>query len=197
MPSYKPLNESQRRFKHLVHQPRGRVGFNKAEIHGGFFCTGEEVFGAFKEAGARFAPILAAMLPVIAICIGASVGALSRWGLALWLSPGAMLPWGTLAANLIGGYLIGVAIAVFQSMPQFDPVWRLLLITGFLGGLTTFSSFSAEVVNFLMEERYGLAVSTALLHVLGSLLMTLLGLKTAMFFIAGGAPLYWASGLFR
>jgi fluoride exporter len=127
------------------------------------------------------------MLPVIAICIGASVGALSRWGLALWLSPGGMLPWGTLAANLIGGYLIGVAIAVFQSMPQLDPVWRLLLITGFLGGLTTFSSFSAEVVNFLMEERYGLAVSTALLHVLGSLLMTLLGLKTAMFFIAGGA----------
>jgi fluoride exporter len=124
------------------------------------------------------------MLPVIAICIGASVGALSRWGLALWLSPGGMLPWGTLAANLIGGYLIGVAIAVFQSMPQLDPVWRLLLITGFLGGLTTFSSFSAEVVNFLMEERYGLAISTALLHVLGSLLMTVLGLKTAMFFIA-------------
>jgi fluoride exporter len=127
------------------------------------------------------------MLPVIAICIGASVGALSRWGLALWLSPGGMLPWGTLAANLIGGYLIGVAIAVFHSMPQLDPVWRLLLITGFLGGLTTFSSFSAEVVNFLMEERYGLAVGTALLHILGSLLMTLLGLKTAMFFIASRA----------
>jgi CrcB protein len=127
------------------------------------------------------------MLPVLAISIGASVGALSRWGLALWLSPGGMLPWGTLAANLIGGYLIGVAIAVFQSLPQLDPVWRLLLITGFLGGLTTFSSFSAEVVNFLMEERYGLAVTTALLHVLGSLLMTMLGLKTAMFFIAGSA----------
>jgi fluoride exporter len=127
------------------------------------------------------------MLPVIAICIGASVGALSRWGLALWLSPGGMIPWGTLAANLIGGYLIGVAIAVFQSLPQLDPVWRLLLITGFLGGLTTFSSFSAEVVNFLMEERYGLAVSTALLHLLGSLLMTLAGLKTAMFFIAASA----------
>ncbi|MES2944763.1 MAG: fluoride efflux transporter CrcB, partial [Pseudomonadota bacterium] len=86
------------------------------------------------------------MLPVIAICIGASVGALSRWGLALWLSPGGVIPWGTLAANLIGGYLIGVAIAVFQAMPQLDPAWRLLLVTGFLGGLTTFSSFSAEVV---------------------------------------------------
>ena len=128
-----------------------------------------------------------AMLPVLAICVGASVGALSRWGLALWLSPGAMIPWGTLAANLIGGYLIGVAIAVFQSMPQLDPVWRLLLITGFLGGLTTFSSFSAEVVSFLMEERYGLAVATALLHLLGSLLMTVAGLKTAMFFIASRA----------
>jgi fluoride exporter len=66
-------------------------------------------------------------------------------------------------------------------------VWRLLLITGFLGGLTTFSSFSAEVVNFLTEERYGLTVGTALLHVLGSLLMTLPGIKTAMFFIAGSA----------
>jgi fluoride exporter len=127
------------------------------------------------------------MLPVIAISIGASVGALSRWGLALWLSPGGTLPWGTLAANLIGGYLIGVAIAVFQSMPQLDPVWRLLLITGFLGGLTTFSSFSAEVVNFLMAERYALAVGTALLHVLGSLLMTVLGIKSAMFLIAAYA----------
>jgi CrcB protein len=127
------------------------------------------------------------MLPVIAICIGASVGALSRWGLALWLSPGGLIPWGTLAANLIGGYLIGVALAIFQSMPQLDPVWRLLLVTGFLGGLTTFSTFSAEVVIFLMEERYGMAVGTALLHVLGSLLMTAVGVKSAMFFIAARA----------
>ncbi len=127
------------------------------------------------------------MLPVIAICIGASVGALSRWGLSLWLTPGGVIPWGTLAANLIGGYLIGICIAAFQSMPQLDPFWRLLLVTGFLGGLTTFSSFSAEVVIFLVEERYGLAVSTALLHVMGSLLMTFLGLKTAMFLIAARA----------
>ena len=124
------------------------------------------------------------MLPVFAICIGASVGALSRWGLALWLSPGGLIPWGTLAANLLGGYLVGVAIAVLQSMPQIDPVWRLLLVTGFLGGLTTFSTFSAEVVIYLLEERYGLAAFTALLHVLGSLLMTVAGIKTAMFFIA-------------
>ena len=127
------------------------------------------------------------MLPVLAICIGASVGALSRWGLALWLTPGGVIPWGTLAANLIGGYLIGVCIAVFQSMPQLDPIWRLLLVTGFLGGLTTFSTFSAEVVVYLLEERYGLAAGTALLHLLGSLLMTAAGIKTAMFLMASRA----------
>lgn len=124
------------------------------------------------------------MMPVLAICMGASLGALARWGLGLWLTPGGLIPWGTLASNLIGGYLIGLCIAVFQAMPQLDPVWRLLLITGFLGGLTTFSSFSAEVVAFLMAERYALALGTAALHVLGSLLLTVAGIKTAMFFIA-------------
>lgn len=124
------------------------------------------------------------MLTVTAICVGASAGALARWGLGLWLTPGGVLPWGTLAANLVGGYLIGVAIAAFQAMPELDPVWRLLLITGFLGGLTTFSSFSAEVVNFLMAERYGLALLTAGLHVLGSLGMTVLGLKSLAWWLA-------------
>ena len=127
------------------------------------------------------------MMPVLAICMGASLGALARWGLGLWLTPGGLIPWGTLASNLIGGYLIGLCIAVFQAMPQLDPVWRLLLITGFLGGLTTFSSFSAEVVAFLMAERYALALGTAALHVLGSLLLTVAGIKTAMFFIASRA----------
>jgi len=127
------------------------------------------------------------MLPVIAICIGASVGALSRWGLALWLSPGGVIPWGTLAANLIGGYLVGVCIATFEAMPNLDPVWRLMLVTGFLGGLTTFSTFSAEVAIYLTEERYGLALTTAALHVLGSLLLTIAGLKSTMFFIAARA----------
>lgn len=123
-------------------------------------------------------------LPVLAICIGASTGALARWGLGLWLSPGGVIPWGTLAANLIGGYLVGVCIAVFQAMPQMDPLWRLLLITGFLGGLTTFSSFSAEIVSLLTAERYALALGTATAHVAGSLLMTVIGIKTATFFIA-------------
>lgn len=127
------------------------------------------------------------MLPVLAICIGASVGALSRWGLSLWLSPGGLIPWGTLAANLLGGYLIGMAIAVFQAMPQIDPVWRLLLVTGFLGGLTTFSTFSAEVVAYLLEARYGMAAGVALVHVTGSLLMTAAGIRSALFFIAARA----------
>jgi len=127
------------------------------------------------------------MLTVLAICVGASAGALARWGLGLWLTPGGVLPWGTLAANLIGGYLIGVAIAAFQAMPQLDPVWRLLLITGFLGGLTTFSSFSAEVIGFVMAERYALALLTAGLHVLGSLGMTVLGLKSLAWWLAGRA----------
>ena len=124
------------------------------------------------------------ILPVIAICIGACFGALSRWGLGLWLTPGGLIPWGTLAANIIGGYLIGVCIAVFQAMPALDPIWKLLLVTGFLGGLTTFSSFSAEVVIFLTEARYALAFSTALLHVGGSLLMTIAGMKSAAYVIA-------------
>jgi CrcB protein len=119
------------------------------------------------------------MMSVLAICIGACLGALARWGLGLWLSPGAAIPWGTLAANLIGGYLVGVCVAVFQAMPQLDPVWRLLLITGFLGALTTFSSFSAEVVTMLGQQRYALALGTASLHLFGSLLLTVAGIKSA------------------
>jgi CrcB protein len=124
------------------------------------------------------------MISVFAICIGASAGALARWGLGLWLNPGALLPWGTLAANLLGGYLVGICVAVFQALPQLDPVWRLALVTGFLGALTTFSSFSAEVVGMLGQQRYGLAFGTAALHLLGSLLLFIAGIKTAMLFIA-------------
>ena len=122
------------------------------------------------------------MFTVIAICIGACVGALSRWQLGLWLNPtsagSGLLPWGTLAANLIGGYLVGVGMGVFQQLPELDPVWRLALITGFLGALTTFSSFSAEVVALLQQGRFAVAVGTASLHLFGSLALTLLGLKT-------------------
>ena len=124
------------------------------------------------------------MLAVTAICIGASLGALARWGLGLWLNPGALLPLGTLAANLVGGYLVGICVAVFGALPQLDPVWRLALVTGFLGALTTFSSFSAEVVDMLLQQRYALALGTAALHLLGSLLLTVAGIKTASLFIA-------------
>ena len=123
------------------------------------------------------------MLPVFAICIGASVGALARWGLGLWLSPGGLIPWGTLAANLVGGYLIGICVAVFQAMPQLDPVWRLALVTGFLGGLTTFSSFSAEVVSLMMQQRYLLSLGVATVHVVGSLLLTAAGIWSAQQFL--------------
>jgi CrcB protein len=121
------------------------------------------------------------MLTVTAICIGACVGALSRWQLGLWLNPasGGLLPWGTLAANLIGGYLVGVCVGVFQQLPELDPIWRLALVTGFLGALTTFSSFSAEVVSLLQQGRFALATGNAALHLFGSLALTWLGLKTA------------------
>lgn len=123
------------------------------------------------------------MLSVVAICLGACIGALSRWGLGLWLNAGAGVPMGTLAANLIGGYLIGVAVAAFQAMPQLDPAWRLAIITGFLGALTTFSSFSAEVVGMLGQQRYLLGLGTAALHLFGSLLLTLAGIKTVGLFM--------------
>src|SRR5450830_802831 len=123
------------------------------------------------------------MISVLAICIGASIGAMARWGLGLWLNPGALIPMGTLAANLIGGYFIGICVAVFQALPNLDPVWRLALVTGFLGGLTTFSSFSAEVVGMLGQQRYLMGLSTAAVHLLGSLLLTMAGIKTASFFL--------------
>ena len=122
------------------------------------------------------------MFAVIAICFGACLGALARWQLGLWLNPSTsddgLLPWGTLAANLIGGYLIGLCVGLFQNMPQLAPEWRLLCVTGFLGALTTFSTFSAEVVGMLQQGRLALALFTAGIHLLGSLVLTYFGLYT-------------------
>ena len=116
---------------------------------------------------------------IIAIGLGAALGALLRWGLAVGLNHVfPALPPGTLVANLVGGYLIGLAIALFAQAPQLPPEWRLFVITGFLGGLTTFSTFSAEVVNALQQGRLGWAAATVSTHVLGSLGLTLLGLAT-------------------
>ncbi len=83
---------------------------------------------------------------------------------------------GTLGANLLGGYLVGFAVAYFANNPEISPEWRLLVITGFLGGLTTFSSFSAEVVNFMQRGEFGWALGTALVHLIGSLVLTFLGI---------------------
>jgi CrcB protein len=116
---------------------------------------------------------------ILAISLGASCGAVLRWLLGLGLNGlFPSVPPGTLLANLLGGYLVGVAVAFFTQFPGVAPEWRLLVITGFLGGLTTFSTFSAEVVRLLQHGQLfwaGLAVSV---HVIGSLLMTLLGLAS-------------------
>ncbi|NBX54953.1 MAG: fluoride efflux transporter CrcB [Betaproteobacteria bacterium] len=119
-----------------------------------------------------------------AVCLGACVGALARWQLGLWLNSGDTIPWGTLAANLVGGYLIGVCVAMFEHWPEINPAWRLALVTGFLGALTTFSSFSAEVVTLLMQSRYALALGTAALHLLGSLALTLAGIWSFQTWVA-------------
>lgn len=117
---------------------------------------------------------------VLAICLGACVGALARWRLGLWLNNGtALLPWGTLAANWIGAYLVGMAVVYFQNQTQLDPAWRLAIVTGFLGALTTFSTFSVEVVGMLQHGRWLLASGTASLHLFGSLALTLAGMKSA------------------
>ena len=117
--------------------------------------------------------------PVLAIAVGAACGALLRWQLGLRLNsllPG--LPPGTLAANLIGGYIIGFAIAYLAQAPYLAPEWRLFIITGFCGGLTTFSTFSAEVVTSLQEGRFVWAAGAIGVHVVGSLVMTIAGLAS-------------------
>ena len=116
---------------------------------------------------------------ILAISLGSSLGALLRWGLGIKLnSLFPDIPPGTLTANLIGGYIIGVAIAWFAQAPDIAPEWRLLIITGFCGGLTTFSTFSAEVVTLLQQGRLSWAMSAIAIHVSGSLLMTLAGLAS-------------------
>ncbi len=113
----------------------------------------------------------------VAVGLGAALGAWSRWLLGLMLNPlFVMLPLGTLAANLIGGYLIGVAVGVFHLNSGLPPAFKLFAITGFLGGLTTFSTFSAEVVERLLAHQVGWALALACTHLAGSLLMTYLGL---------------------
>jgi len=117
--------------------------------------------------------------PAIAVALGAVLGAWLRWGLGMWLNERApQLPLGTLAANLIGGYAVGVAIALFSDRTGISPEWRLFIITGFLGGLTTFSTFSAESVTMMLRGEYGWAITHTVAHLGGSLFMTALGIAT-------------------
>lgn len=116
---------------------------------------------------------------ILAIACGAALGALLRWFLGLKLNSFfPAIPPGTLAANLIGGYIIGLAIAYFAWAPSVAPEWRLMIITGFCGGLTTFSTFSAEVVTLLQQGRLLMALGAVGVHVGGSLLATFAGIVT-------------------
>ncbi len=118
-------------------------------------------------------------LAFVAIGVGAVLGAWARWGLGLWLNPlFATVPLGTLAANLVGGYLVGIAVAVFHLNAELPPEMRLFFVTGFLGALTTFSTFSAEVVALIQRAEYSWAIGAAAMHLFGSVLMTVLGIIT-------------------
>ncbi|GHG77380.1 putative fluoride ion transporter CrcB [Alishewanella longhuensis] len=113
---------------------------------------------------------------ILAISAGASCGAVLRWVLGshfnqVW----SVLPLGTLLANLIGGLLVGLAVPWFSQQSGLAPEWRLLLITGFLGGLTTFSTFSAEIIEMLLEQKFSHAITTAFIHLFGSLALTAIG----------------------
>ncbi len=112
----------------------------------------------------------------LAVALGASGGAWLRWGMGLWLNVlDSRFPIGTLAANLVGGYLIGIAVGFFGTHPGIAPEWRLFAITGFLGGLTTFSSFSAESMLLLQRGQYGWAFIHIAVHVIGSIAFCIAG----------------------
>jgi len=124
-------------------------------------------------------------LGVLAVGVGAALGAWSRWALGLLLNGlFTAVPPGTLVANLIGSYIIGAALGVFAQTAALAPEWRLLIITGFCGGLTTFSTFSAEITDLLQQGRFGAMATAITMHVGGSLAMTLLGLATVRWLTA-------------
>jgi fluoride exporter len=118
-------------------------------------------------------------LSILAVGIGGALGSLLRWVLGLRLNAlFPTLPLGTLASNIIAGYVIGVAVAFFARVPDIAPEWRLFVITGLMGGLSTFSTFSAEVVSHLQQGRFGWALGEIGIHVCASVVMTILGIAT-------------------
>lgn len=120
---------------------------------------------------------------IFAVGMGAALGAWLRWWLGAHLNPiHPNFPWGTWVSNLSGGYLVGVAIALFAQHPSITHETRLFIVTGFLGGLTTFSTFSAETVTLLLRAQYGWGVLNASAHLFGSLIMTVLGMATVRLF---------------
>lgn len=120
---------------------------------------------------------------ILAIALGAALGALLRWQLGAKLnSIFPTIPPGTLAANLVGAYVIGLAMAFFAGFAAISPEWRLFVITGFCGGLTTFSTFSAEISTLLQEGRISWALGSVVAHVVGSVVMTLAGIGTIYLF---------------
>jgi CrcB protein len=126
-------------------------------------------------------------LPILAVFVGAGFGALLRWGLGGWLNPlFPLVPMGTVAANLVGGLLIGVASGYFAERVGVAPEWRLLVMTGFLGGLTTFSTFSLEVVGLIARQQYAWALGAAGLHLAGSLSLTAVGFFVARSLLVRG-----------
>ena len=120
------------------------------------------------------------MSAVLAIGLGAALGAVLRWLLGLWMNAWLPeVPPGTLAANVVGGYLIGLAVVFFTQHGHVPPEWRLFVVTGFLGGLTTFSTFSAEVMRLVQDGRMAWALAAMAAHLAGSLLATWAGMLTA------------------
>jgi CrcB protein len=153
-----------------------------AGTRGGAFGVGQRVLADDRGAepvrrGGRYNAAMFAGFA--AVGLGAALGAWLRWGLSTWLNPRhPHLPLGTLAANLIGGYAVGVAVAYFAARHDLPPEWRLFIVTGFLGGLTTFSTFSSEVTQLLLRGEYWTGASLGFLHLAGSLLLTIAGVAT-------------------
>lgn len=121
----------------------------------------------------------------LAVLIGGGVGSVARWYISLKLNPtSSLIPIGTLTVNLVGAFIIGLVIALFNRMTHWDPVWKMLLTTGFCGGMTTFSTFSLEVVYMLQDGRFGAALLNIALNLFGSIALTIIGFMLVSWYSA-------------